>query len=227
MDSTLPLVTLSLIAATVLVSMAGFSNPSLVRAYLLDTQAILRNGEHARIVSSGFLHGDWNHLLFNMISFYFFAPSLEQIPGNGVALLLAVYMGSIIGGNLLALVLHRTESYFALGASGGVCGVIFASIILYPGMSVFLFLIPIPIPGWLFAVLYVGFTVYGAKAKRDNIGHDAHLGGALVGLVIAAIFYPAAMQTQPLLFGAIVVGGVGGIIYLNKIQKANMPGRWE
>lgn len=207
--------------------MAGFSNPSLMRAYLLDTQAILRQGEHVRMVSSGFLHSDWNHLLFNMFSFYFFAPSLEQIPGNGVALLLAVYMGSILGGNLLALALHRHESYFALGASGGVCGVIFAAIILYPGMSVMFLFLPVPMPGWLFAVLYVGFTIYGAKTKRDNIGHDAHLGGALMGLVIAVLFYPDAALGQPLLFGSIVIGGIGGIVYLNKIQRAQTPGRWQ
>lgn len=219
-------VTLIIILATVLVSLGGFSNPSLTRAYLLDTQAILRGGEHVRLITSGFLHSDWNHLLFNMISFFFFAPNLEAIPGNGVALLLAVYMGSILGGNLLALLLHRSESYFALGASGGVCGVIFAAILLYPGISVFFFFIPIPIPGWLFALLYVGFTIYGAKVKRDNIGHDAHLGGALFGLVIAALFYPFAATSQPLLFGAILLGGIGGIIYLNKIQRSQTPGRW-
>jgi membrane associated rhomboid family serine protease len=85
MNEALSPITLFFIIANVVVSMMGFSNPSLLRAYLFDTKAILGNNEHVRLITSGFLHGDWNHLLFNMLSFYFFAPSLEQIPGDGPA----------------------------------------------------------------------------------------------------------------------------------------------
>jgi hypothetical protein len=99
----------------------------------------------------------------------------------------------MIGGDLLALFIHRHHGdYSAVGASGAISGVIFASIALFPGIHVGAILLPISVPGWLFGVLYVLYSIYGIRSKKDNIGHEAHLGGAFVGIVTALLFYPAA-----------------------------------
>ncbi|MFP4282327.1 MAG: rhomboid family intramembrane serine protease [Opitutales bacterium] len=205
------LTTYVLIAATVITSLMAFSNPAWLQEYVLDVQAV-RRGEHVRLLTSGFLHADGAHLAVNMFSLFFFGALLERVAGPAV--LLAVYFGAIVGGGLLALVLHRKEDYRALGASGGVCGVIFAAIFFAPGTAVFIFPIPVPIPSWLYAILFVAYSVYGAKVQRDNVGHDAHLGGALVGLGIATLFAPAIALHNPLLYGAIVLGGIGAMVYL-------------
>jgi membrane associated rhomboid family serine protease len=203
--------TLAIIILTVLTSMSGFSHPDVQRNYLLDAGAIRRDREWVRLITSGFLHADGFHLGFNMFSLFFFGPVVEQI--GGLAVFFAVYLGAIVGGGLLALFLHRHEEYHALGASGGVCGIIFAAIFFEPGMTVLLFY-AIPMPAWLFAVLFIVGSAYGAKAQRDNIGHDAHLGGALVGLLIATAFYPVIVTVNPLLYAFILAGGIGGVIYL-------------
>lgn len=204
--------TLAVVLLTAVISVIGFSNPLLLRAYVLDTRAVLTGGEYARTITSGFFHTDWGHLIFNMISLYFFGGPLEQ--AGGTILFLAVYLGSILGGSLLALLMHSREPYLAVGASGGVCGAIFACIFFMPGISVYIFPLPLPIPGVVYAIAFVIFSVYSAKAKRDNIGHDAHLGGALVGLLIATAFEPRIALLSPLLYGAVLLGGIGGVVYL-------------
>src|SRR5262249_11658832 len=140
----------------------------------------------------GFLHADWRHLGLNMISLYFFGPALEVL--FGADQFLAIYLGSIIGGNLLSLYVHRHHEYRAYGASGGVCGVIFAHILLWPGGSIGFFMLPVAIPGWLYAILFMAGSFYAMKAGRDNIGHDSHLGGAIVGLLITAALQPWAVR---------------------------------
>jgi hypothetical protein len=106
-----------------------------------------------------------------------------------------IYFASLIGGNLLSLLIHRKDGDFSsLGASGAICGVIFASIVLFPGMRVGLLFLPIP--GWLFGVLYIGLSMYGIRSKKDNIGHEAHLGGALIGMLMALLINPSAFLTN-------------------------------
>ncbi|RZJ30215.1 MAG: rhomboid family intramembrane serine protease, partial [Flavobacterium sp.] len=139
-----------------------------------------------------FLHIDWQHLLFNMISLYLFSESLEfQI---GELNFLILYFASLLGGNLLALLIHKNHGdYSAVGASGAVCGIIFASIALFPGLGIGLLIIPVFIPSWLYGLIYIGYTIYGIKSKRDNIGHEAHLGGALIGMLLAIALYPSSL----------------------------------
>lgn len=220
----MPVATLLLIAVTIVISLIGFSNPDLLRTYLLDVQAVLRHGEHARAVTSGFFHKDWQHLAFNMFSLFFFGGAVERV--GGVPLLLAVYMSAIIGGSVLALFLHRKEEYFALGASGGVCGVIFAAIFFAPGMRILILPIPIPIPASVYAVIFIVGSAYAAKVKRDNVGHDAHLGGALVGLLAATLFNPAIVLSNPVLYGIVMVGGIAGVVYLARHSGSSDFGRW-
>jgi hypothetical protein len=119
--------------------------------------------------------------------------------------MLLIYGASILGGSLLSLIIHRNHDYRALGASGGVCGIIFASIFLLPGSSVMMFPLPIGIPAWLYAVLFIVGSFVAHRKKADNIGHDAHLGGAIVGLLVATAIYPQLVFAAPWMFASVTV----------------------
>lgn len=204
--------TLVTIVVTVVFSWAAFARPELEERFIFDPERILAWKQYYRLVSSGFLHADWRHLTWNMISLYFFGPILEVV--LGAEQFLGIYLGSIIGGNLLSLYVHRHHEYRAYGASGGVCGVIFAHILLWPTGSIGLFMLPVAVPGWLYAILFMAGSFYAMKTARDNIGHDAHLGGAIVGLLITAIIEPDALQQNWEIF-LLIFGVAGGLlIYL-------------
>ena len=156
---------------------------------------ILLYKDYKRIVTAGFLHVNWMHLLFNMFAFYFFSMGLESAIG-GINFLI-IYFAGLVGGNLLTLLLHKDDGgYSSVGASGAIAGVIFTTIALTPGMKIGLFFLPISIPAWLFGLLYILYSIYGIRSKKDNIGHDAHLGGALVGMAVGLIMYPAAIASN-------------------------------
>lgn len=185
------IITLLLILANVIVSYKGFTNQSFFDGYKFEVDRILVNKDYKRLITSGFLHINWMHLIFNMLSLYAFSSILEFSLG-GVKFLI-IYMASLIGGDLLSLLIHKNHGdYSAVGASGAVCGVIFASIAIFPGMGVGFFGLPFSIPGWLYGILYVGYSIYGIRSAKDNIGHDAHLGGALIGMLTALAFAPEA-----------------------------------
>lgn len=182
---------LIIIAATALISYFGFNNPQFFEKYKFNVGAILNRKEYIRLISAGFLHADLMHLLFNMMTLYFFAPIVVQAFG-GVGFL-AVYFGSILLGNLFSLYLYKNQYYYsAIGASGGVSGILFASIAMIPNIGIYFFFIPIPIPGFIFGLLYFAYSVYSMLNPRasDNIGHAAHLGGAFFGLVYAVALQP-------------------------------------
>ncbi|MEZ4396923.1 MAG: rhomboid family intramembrane serine protease [Candidatus Krumholzibacteriia bacterium] len=210
MDASPALVTVAIIIATVVVSALGFRDEQVVRRFLFDVQAV-RAGQLYRLFTAGFLHASLPHLLFNMFSFYSFARLIEQV--YGPLPLALIYVAAILGGNLLALAMHRNQVYRALGASGGVCGVIFASIFLLPGGSVTVFPIPMAIPSWLFAILFVVATGAGMRSGFGNIGHDAHLGGAIIGLLVTTALYPGIVARSPALYAAVMALSVGLLIY--------------
>jgi membrane associated rhomboid family serine protease len=142
------------------------------------------------MVSSAFLHADIPHLAFNMLTLYFFAPVVYGNLGNLSFVL--IYFGSLLFGSLLTMLFHKDDySYRAIGASGAVTGVLYSAILLNPDMSLYLFFIPIPIPAYLFGIGYLLYSIYGMKAKNDNIGHTAHFGGAIGGYVITLIKLPS------------------------------------
>ncbi|NDV46976.1 rhomboid family intramembrane serine protease [Paludibacter sp. 221] len=204
---------LLIIGVTVVISLIGFNNAQFFDRYKFSTYAIIEKRQWDRLIASAFLHADWMHLIFNMLTFYFFAPSI--IAYLGVFRLMIIYIASILGGNLLSLFVYRRDmTYTAIGASGGVCGVLFAAIALDPHIGIMFMFIPIPIPGWIFAILYLIYSIYGMKKALGNIGHAAHLGGALVGFVLAIIFFPETLVyntlviilvTIPLIFLGFVV----------------------
>ena len=192
-----------LIAVTGAVSLLAFGNRELEERCIFDPERILAGKEYYRLLTSAFLHADWQHLGLNMFSFYFFAPSLEIF--LGYQRLLLIYFGAILAGNLLSLYLHRHHVYRAYGASGGVCGIIFAHILLWPGSGVGFGFVPVSIPGWLYAPLFLLVSFGRMKTGRDNIGHDAHLGGAIIGLLIAAALVPEAVRYNLFVFCIVLV----------------------
>ena len=202
MDRSFALCNLLIMISTGLFSCRGFVDPRFVRKFIFRPESILANKEYYRLLSSGFLHANWTHLIFNMMSLYFFGTNIESFVGVGH--FLAIYFGSILGGNLLSLLVHRHHDYSAYGASGGVCGVIFASLFLFPGSGVTIFPFPYSVPGWLYAICFMLGSFYGLKAQRDNIGHDAHLGGAICGLLIATALRPSIVRWNPWLFGVVL-----------------------
>jgi len=181
-----------LILANLVVSYKGFKDKSFFDGHKFQVDKILIDKDYKRLVTSGFLHANWSHLIFNMISLYLFSSLLEQ--KVGVFYFMLIYFTSLVGGNLLALFVHKEHGdYAAIGASGAVCGIIFASIALFPKMGMGFIMLPISIPSWIYGLLYVGYSIYGIKSQKGNIGHEAHLGGALIGMLIAIVLHPNAM----------------------------------
>ena len=176
-----------IIAVTVLISYKGFNDLSFFRKFEFHVGSILK-GEQIRMISSGFLHVDMGHLFFNLVTLWFFAPLVLSYLGNWTFVL--IYMGSLIFGNLLTYVFNKNNNtYRAVGASGAVTGVLYSAILLQPDMMLGLFFV-IPIPAYLFGILYLLYSIYGMKSQNDNIGHSAHFGGAVGGYVITLIEQP-------------------------------------
>lgn len=197
---------LVLIVINIWFTYKGLKSHSFFEDNKFQVDKLLVNKEYKRIFSSSFLHLDWSHLFFNMISLWFFSSSIEAALGPIPFLL--VYFISIAGGDILSLVVHRNHGdYSSVGASGAVCGIIFATVALFPGMDIRLFGV-IPFPGWLYGLLYVGYSVYGIRSKRDNVGHEAHLGGALAGMLAALVFVPSAISENLVTILLIFIPGV-------------------
>lgn len=182
--------TIFIIVATVLFSYKGFNDLTFFRKYQFHIGSI-RAGEQIRMISSGFLHADIGHLVFNMFTLYIFAPVVINYFGDFSFIL--IYVISLVFGSLLTLIMHKNEySYTAIGASGAVTGIIYSAILLQPDMMLGLFYV-IPIPAYLFGIGYLLYSIYGMKAKNDNIGHTAHFGGAIGGYLITLIKAPAML----------------------------------
>lgn len=182
---------IGIIAANVLFSWKGFEDQSFFRKYEFHIGSI-RSGEQIRMISSGFLHADISHLAFNMLTLYFFAPYVYEYLGNFSFIL--VYFASLIFGSLLTLLFHKNDySYRAIGASGAVTGIVYSAILLEPRIMIYGF-----IPGYLFGIIYLLYSIYGMKSKSDNIGHTAHFGGAIGGYLFTLIKYPELFSTNTL-----------------------------
>jgi len=203
-------VTFFIIIANLIVSYNGFSNRRFYNRFVFQVEKILVYKDYKRLITSGFLHVSWMHLLFNMFTLYAFGGSLESYLGLFQYLL--IYFASLLGGSLLSLYIHRNHAgYKSVGASGAIAGVIFGAIALFPGMEIGFFGIPLPIPAWIFGLAYMLISVYGIKSKKDNVGHDAHLGGALIGMVVAILMRPAVLLENYL---PILIIAVPAIIFL-------------
>ncbi len=195
------LISLAIILANCLVSYRGFKDQMFYDRYSFKVDNILLYKDYKRIATSGFLHVNWMHLIFNMIALYFFSSGLENFSGLekflGPVNFLIIYFFGLVGGNGLSLLLHKSDGgYSSVGASGAIAGVIFSTIALFPGMSLGILFLPISIPGWLFGLIYILYSIYGIRSNKDNIGHDAHLGGALVGMAVGLLMHPSKLAAN-------------------------------
>ena len=185
-------IALVIFAATLVASLAGlYAKPQIIERSLFRPYWFLRRRQYDTIVTSGFVHADLPHLIFNMVTFWFFAFPLErQIGPLRFALL---YFLALVVSDLGTYFKHRNDpQYASLGASGAISAVLFAAIVYFPWMELFIIPIPLPIPAPLFAVGYVAYSWYSARQARGRINHDAHLGGALFGLLFVLLTDPAA-----------------------------------
>ena len=190
-------VILLIILANFLMSKKGFDDYSFLDKFKFQVNRIL-GGEKIRMLTSGFLHVDWMHLILNMYVLYMFGGFITS--RLGVFSFLIIYFGSLLAGSMYSLSYHKDEPYYsAVGASGAVSGIVYSTILIYPGMSLYLFFFPIPIPGYIFAIGYLLYSIYGMKKQLGNIGHAAHLGGAIGGFALTLLLRPSLFSTNSLL----------------------------
>jgi membrane associated rhomboid family serine protease len=177
-----------------IVSLLGlFVAPQIISRSLFRPYWLVKRAEYSRLITSGFVHADVGHLVFNAITFYSFAFSLERYIGTLLFLLL--YFAGLLLGNVGTYFKHRGDpNYGCLGASGAILAVMFASIVYFPSQRLFIIPIPVPIPAPLFALGYLAYSYYSARQSRGRINHDAHLGGALTGLAFVALTDPDAYR---------------------------------
>ncbi len=210
MLQSLPLIGILIIGLNVAFTFIGFKNDAFFEQYRFHIASIKR-GQYYRLLSSGFLHVNTTHLLFNMFTFYFFVDIVVGIIGTTA--FLALFSGSLLAGNFFGYYFHFKDDYYsAVGASGAVTGILFSALLLYPNIELMLFLIPIPIPGYLFGIGYLLYTLYGMKAQNDTIGHTAHFGGAVGGILITLVVMPEVVYSSVFMLSilslAVVVAGI-------------------
>jgi membrane associated rhomboid family serine protease len=188
---------LIIIGITVLISFSVENKPEQKEKMLFIPNLIKHNGEYHRMISSIFIHADLNHLVFNMISLYFLGNLFEQqmVQIYGVQLgsvnFILLYLLGGIASEIYPFIRHQDDPYYrSLGASGAVSAVIFAAIFWNPTMDLYLFFIPVPIPAYIFGPIYLAFEYFAMKRGTTNIAHDAHIGGALFGILFILLLNP-------------------------------------
>jgi membrane associated rhomboid family serine protease len=180
-----------LIGISVIVSFIGFSrmNTTQARMFFFSPNEVSEGRNYQGMILSHFAHADGSHLLFNMLTLYFFGPVVEF--GLGELNMLLIYVCAGIFATVVVYYLHRADpTYRALGASDSVTGIVFAAIVLRPGMSVYFFILPVPIPAPLFAVGYIVLSTYFMRRGGGHISHEAHIAGAISGLLLAGLLAP-------------------------------------
>jgi membrane associated rhomboid family serine protease len=189
-------VTFFIIGATVLFSIFGFNNRELFDRFKFNAYDVRHSNQWYRFFSYGFLHAGYFHLFVNMLVLYSFGSVVEMgyryyFHTKYVLYYLLLYFAGLLLSIIPAYGKHKNDVYYnAIGASGAISAVLFASILLAPMQKIFLFFIPIGIPAPLFAVLYVAYEIYMSRTAKDNIGHDAHFWGAVIGLVFTILIKP-------------------------------------
>lgn len=209
-------IVLVIIIANVLFSMKGFDNYSFLNKYKFQVGRVLGK-EKIRMLTSGFLHVDWMHLGFNMYALYMFGGFVTTILGTTSFLI--IYFGSLIAGSLYTLHYHKNEPYYsAVGASGAVSGIVYSSILIFPDMQLLLFF-AIPIPGYVFAVGYLLYSIYGMKKQVGNIGHAAHLGGTIGGFALTLLLNPILITTNSILVIMLAIPIILLLLFGDKLKS--------
>ncbi len=183
---------LVIFVATIAISLIGlYGSPKLVERSLFRPYWLTRRKQYDTVIMSGFVHADLMHLIFNMMTFYFFAFPLERYIGT-LRFIVLYFAGLLISHAGTYYKQRRNPEYACLGASGAISAVLFASIVYFPDMQLMILPIPYPISAPLFAVLYLAYTYYASRHPHGRINHDAHLGGAISGLLFVAVTEPRA-----------------------------------
>lgn len=192
-------VTLILVIITVLTSLYAWKNQDILRKWIFNPYSVNEYGQYYRFITSGFIHNDFIHLLFNMLVLWMFGEQVEYIFAAiygvaGKAIFVALYILGIIISDIPTYLKHKNHAYYnALGASGGVASVLFSFILFAPAQKLYLYGI-IGLPGIVWAALYILYSAYMGKRQGDNINHDAHLYGGLFGIVFTILVYPKVIS---------------------------------
>jgi len=184
------------IGITVALSLYAWNNQSIMNKWIMNPYSVKQYKEYYRFLTSGFLHADYAHLFFNMLSLYFFgdivAYYFSGIFGSDIGSLLyaVLYLVGIIVANVPSYADHKNDRYYnALGASGGVSAVVFSAILFQPTAQIYVYFFPVP--GFVYAILYSAYSYYMSKRNLDNIGHSAHLYGAAFGVAFTLLLQPS------------------------------------
>jgi len=180
-----------LILTTVISLLGMYQFPDIINKFLFRPYFFLRDKQYDTMIMSGFIHADATHLLFNMITFFFFAFPLEEFLGTGKFVAL-YFVGLLVSHTCTWYKERNNPQYASLGASGAISAVLFAYIVYFPSTMLLVFFIPMP--AMVFAFLYVGYSWWASKNANDRINHDAHLCGALSGLGFVAVTDPGAFS---------------------------------
>jgi membrane associated rhomboid family serine protease len=193
--------TFYLVVANVIVSLGAlYLYPRFIETGYLKPYRTIRENSWYELLTSGFLHANLGHLFVNMFTLYFFGPIMERILGSGY--FLGLYLSGLIVAGIPSLIKFKNNpNYATLGASGAVGAVLFAFIFLFPMEKIYLMLIPVPIPAFVFAILYLIYSMYASKQERGRINHEAHLAGALWGIFYLILFVPNTIDRFLTVFG--------------------------
>ncbi len=190
MDIPVAPATYALIIANLVASVYGLSfDRNFVSSFVFNVGAVARAKQHYRIFTSSFLHGDYFHLLFNMMTLLFFGPEVERILGTDG--FLVVYFGAVLTSGIVSFYVNKSNlGYSSLGASDGVSGVILSFCLFYPLQPIYIFFIPIGIPAILYGVLFMAISANLMGRQGNRIAHEGHLGGALAGVILTIAMRP-------------------------------------
>lgn len=177
---------------TIITSIYAFNDPNLFGKFMLHPYSVSRRYKVYTLITSGLIHADWMHLIFNMMTFFFFAFRLEAMIGSWQFGL--VYFMGLILSDIPSVIKHKNDMWYnSLGASGAISAVLFSYILFQPFSSMMIFPLPIPIWAIIFGPLYLVYCVYASRQSRDNINHDAHFFGALAGLIVTVLIVPGTI----------------------------------
>ncbi len=195
-------ITTIIIGITVLASFYAWNKPDIMSKWMMNPYNVEKRKQYYRFITSGFIHADYMHLIFNMIALYSFGGAMEKIFGQlygnlGVLFYIGLYILGIIVSDIPTYLKYRNNYHYnSLGASGGVSAVVFATILFLPTLPLGLIFLPgLKIPGYIFGLLYMIYSIYMSRRGGDYINHDAHIWGAVFGIAFSIVVYPSVVES--------------------------------